>query len=106
VFSSVFAVDIAWPGWYNEASAIVQKDKQAKCRTQTFDLSGGSLAKGQTEGPPGFQLLRSKLHLQLIEIYPDRGWKQQSLECVSKMPEAQLAGNSVAVTASLPAFLR
>ena len=28
------------------------------------------------------------------------------LECVSKMPEAQLAGNSVAVTASLPAFLR
>ena len=28
------------------------------------------------------------------------------LECVSKMPEAHLAGNSVAVTASLPAFLR
>jgi hypothetical protein len=28
------------------------------------------------------------------------------LECVFKMPEAQLAGNSVAVTASLPAFLR
>jgi hypothetical protein len=28
------------------------------------------------------------------------------LECVSKMPEVHLAGNSVAVTASLPAFLR
>ena len=27
-------------------------------------------------------------------------------ECISKMPEAQLAGNSVAVTASLPAFRR
>ena len=29
-----------------------------------------------------------------------------TLECVSKMPEAHLAGNSVAVTASLTAFLR
>ena len=30
----------------------------------------------------------------------------ERLECVSKMPEAHLAGNSVAVTASLTAFLR
>ena len=29
-----------------------------------------------------------------------------ALECVSKMPEAQLAGNSVVFTASLTAFLR
>ena len=37
-----------------------------------------------------------KLHVQDLH----------ALECVSKMPEAHLAGNSVAVTASLPAFLR
>ena len=29
-----------------------------------------------------------------------------ALECVSKMPEVHLAGNYVAVTAPLPAFLR